>query len=73
VLRLGCGGPVVSPGRWQPIETQVWEVNVTPCECCGQIVARRLWIADVDGSERRFCGPPCEELYRRYVLKREGS
>jgi hypothetical protein len=46
---------------------QVWETVVTPCDCCGQVVAKRLWVTDVDGTERRFCGPACEELYRRYV------
>ena len=57
-------------GRWEPIEPQVWETVVTPCECCGQVVARRLWVAEIDGGERRFCGPACEELYRTYVLPR---
>ena len=50
--------------------TQVWETSVTPCECCGQIVARRLWVAEVAGEERRFCTPECEELYRTYVLRK---
>jgi hypothetical protein len=57
-------------GRWEPIQTQVWETVVTPCECCGQVVARRLWVVDVEGDERRFCGQACEELYRTYVLPR---
>lgn len=57
-------------GRWVPIEPQVWETVVTPCECCGQVVARRLWVAEIGGGERRFCGPACEELYRTYVLPR---
>jgi hypothetical protein len=57
-------------GRWEPIQTQVWETVVTPCQCCGQVVARRLWVADVDGDERRFCSQACEELYRTYVLPR---
>lgn len=60
-------------GSWQPIVTQVWETVVTPCECCGQVVARQLWVVDVEGSERRFCGPACEELYRRYVVPRKES
>ena len=58
--------------RWEAIETQVWETVVTPCECCGQVVPKRLWVAEVDGRERRFCGPACEELYRTYVLGRRG-
>ena len=62
----------MSGGRWQPITTQIWEVNVTPCDCCGQVVARRLWLAAVGGEEHRFCGPACEELYRTYVLPKRG-
>ena len=50
--------------------TQVWETVVTPCECCGQVVARRLWVAEVGGDERRFCSQACEELYSTYVLPR---
>jgi hypothetical protein len=55
-------------GRWEQIRTQVWETIVTPCDCCGQVVAKQLWIADVDGEEKRFCGLSCEALYRSYVL-----
>jgi len=53
--------------------TQVWETVVTPCDCCGQVVAKQLWVAEVGGEERRFCGPTCEELYRTYVLGRRGG
>ncbi len=55
-------------GRWEPIVTQVWETVVTPCQCCGQVVARQLWVVEVEGKELRFCGPACERLYRTYVL-----
>jgi hypothetical protein len=54
-------------GRWEKITPQVWETVVTPCECCGQVVARELWVVEVDGREFRFCGPACEDLYRTYV------
>jgi hypothetical protein len=57
-------------GRWEPIVTQVWETVVTPCDCCGQVVAKQLWVVDVGGEERRFCGPQCEHLYRTYVLSK---
>jgi hypothetical protein len=62
----------MSDGRWQPIVTQSWEVNVTPCECCGQVVARQLWLAEVAGEKHRFCSPACEDLYRTYVLPKRG-
>lgn len=57
-------------GDWELIETQVWETNVTPCDCCGQVVARRFWRVEIDGRVMRFCSPACEELYRAYVLAR---
>jgi ribosomal protein L24E len=41
---------------------------VTPCDCCGQVVATQLWVVDVEGEERRFCSERCEELYRTHVL-----
>ena len=55
-------------GRWVQLHPEIWDTVVTPCDCCGQVVARRLWIADVEGAERRFCSTRCEELYRTYVV-----
>jgi hypothetical protein len=55
-------------GAWEPIETQVWDTVITPCDCCGQVVAARLWKAEVGGEQHRFCGERCEELYRSHVL-----
>ena len=57
-----------STGTWRTLRPQIWETVVTPCDCCGQVVAKRLWVVQVDGEERRFCGPECEQLYRDYVL-----
>jgi hypothetical protein len=60
-------------GTWRTLRPQVWETVVTPCDCCGQVVAKQLWVVNFDGNERRFCGPECEQLYRDYVLvRREG-
>lgn len=58
-------------GSWQTLAPQVWETVVTPCDCCGQVVARRLWVVEVGGAERRFCSPECETLYRDYVVGRK--
>jgi hypothetical protein len=57
-------------GRWVQLSPEIWDTVVTPCDCCGQVVARQLWIADVDGCERRFCSTRCEELFRTYVVAR---
>jgi hypothetical protein len=60
-------------GTWRSLNPQVWETVVTPCDCCGQVVAKQLWVVEVAGEERRFCGPACEELYRDYVVSRKES
>ena len=60
-------------GAWVELSPQVWETVVTPCDCCGQVVAKKLWVVEVGGEERRFCGPGCEALYRDYVLGRRGA
>jgi hypothetical protein len=65
---MGASG---TTGAWRELRPQVWETVVTPCDCCGQVVAKRLWVVEVGGSERRFCGPDCEALYRDYVLGRK--
>jgi hypothetical protein len=57
-------------GTWRSLNPHVWETIVTPCDCCGQVVAKRLWVVEVAGKERRFCGPECERLYRDYVVSR---
>jgi hypothetical protein len=57
-------------GAWREQTPAIWETVVTPCDCCGQVVAKRLWIVDIDGREHRFCGPACEELFREYVVPR---
>ena len=62
-----------SSGAWQLLNPQIWETVVTPCDCCGQVVAKRLWVIEVAGAERRFCGPDCETLYRDYVVARKGA
>jgi hypothetical protein len=33
-------------------------------------VAKRLWVVEVEGEERHFCSPECEQLYRDYVIGR---
>ena len=55
-------------GEWEPVVTQVWDTVVTPCDCCGQVVPKRLWRVEIDGEDRNFCSVACERLYREYVL-----
>ena len=65
----GAGpGATAEAGHWVELRPAVWETVVRACDCCGQVVPKRLWVVDVEGSERRFCGTECESLYRSYVL-----
>lgn len=63
----------MSEGRWEEIRTQVWDTIVTPCDACGQVVPKRLWVTEIDGEEHRFCSTRCEEIYRSYVLARQAG
>jgi hypothetical protein len=58
-------------GAWVELTPQVWETVVTPCDCCGQVVAKRLWTVEIEGVQRRFCGTACEQLYREYVMPQQ--
>ena len=51
----------------------VCEVVVTPCDCCGQVVAKRLWIVEIAGTEQRFCSPEGEELFREHVRPKRAA
>ena len=59
-------------GTWRPLHPQVWETVVTPCDCCGQVVAKQLWVVEVAGEESAASADrACEELYRDYVVSRK--
>jgi hypothetical protein len=58
-------------GHWEEVRSEVWDTVVTPCDCCGQVVAGRQWVVEVPGEgRRRFCDATCEDLYRTHVLAR---
>jgi len=60
-------------GEWREIKVPIWETVVTPCDCCGQVVAKRLWVIEIDGTEQGFCGKECESLFRTYVLPKRAA
>jgi YHS domain-containing protein len=37
------------------------------------VVASRLWIAEVEGEQYRFCSERCEELYRTHVVPQRAA
>ena len=63
-----AGGADAPGGAWVELTPAVWETVVRGCDCCGQVVAKRLWVVTVEGTEKKFCGTECEALYRSYVL-----
>lgn len=58
-------------GRWEELRPQIWETVVRPCACCGQVVAKRLWMVEIAGASLGFCSLDCEALYREYVMGRK--
>jgi hypothetical protein len=55
-------------GTWRDINAAWYKLQLVYCDLCGQIIPRRLWVAEVDGADRTFCSPSCEHLYRTYYL-----
>jgi hypothetical protein len=54
-------------GYWEQTHAQWHEMEMVYCDVCGLILPKNLWIAEVDGNRRVFCGPGCERLYHEYV------
>jgi hypothetical protein len=59
-------------GHWEETHAQWHEMGMTYCDVCGLILPKKLWIAEVDGTRRVFCGPGCERLYHEYVAPGKG-
>ncbi len=55
-------------GRLGGADAEVWETVVTPCDCCGQVVAKRSGGWRSRASSGVSAAAACEELYREYVL-----
>ena len=60
-------------GHWEKSKLQWHEVSVTYCELCGQIIPSDMWVADVNGENKDFCTPECEEIYLYYWLPKYGE
>lgn len=60
-------------GEWQHAEMGYLRPNRLCCRLCGQPIAGRHWVADVDGERHAFCDPAHEETYRTYWLPRYGG
>jgi hypothetical protein len=51
-----------------------WQrMQVEYCEVTGQLLPRRFWLFEHEGTQYRVRDPGCEELFYRYVLKQRGG
>ena len=60
-------------GKWQDRNAAWHDQSMTYCACCGLVIPRQYWEAEIDGIPRIFCKPDCERLYRDYVLSDEAE
>lgn len=60
-------------GHWEAPPQPWWETRVVNCTICGQMIPRQRWVAEVEGVQRSFCSPDCEQLYRSYWLPKYGQ
>jgi hypothetical protein len=55
---------------WVEREEPWYRTEVEYCEVTGQLLPRRYWAFEVDGSMVKTCHPRYERLYHEYVVKR---
>ena len=55
-------------GEWKQKDTEWYDQSMTYCSCCGLVIPKSYWEAEVAGEARIFCKPDCERLYREYRL-----
>ncbi len=55
-------------GHWEPNDAEWYEQKTVYCDCCGLVIPKKHWVAEVEGAPQIFCGPDCEKLYREYRL-----
>lgn len=61
-------------GVWRQKPTAIYETEIVTCSLCGKMIPVKYWVVgQADGSEKIFCGPDCEQLYREYWLPKYGD
>ena len=60
-------------GKWQDRNVTWHDQSMTYCVCCGLVIPKQYWEAEVEGEAQIFCNPDCERLYRDYVLAGEAE
>jgi hypothetical protein len=60
-------------GMWRQRSTAIYDTEIITCTLCGKMIPMRYWVVEqADGSEKTFCDPDCEQLYREYWLPKYG-
>ena len=57
---------------WVERDEPWYRIEVDYCEVTGQLLPRRHWEFEHDGSVIKARDPHCEDLFRWYVLPRRG-
>jgi hypothetical protein len=60
-------------GRWKETNLPWYETNILNCSLCGRMIPHRIWVVEMEGEEKEFCSPECEELYGEYWLPTHGE
>jgi hypothetical protein len=55
-------------GYWKKLEIPWYETQYIYCELCGKMLAGDIWVAEVYGESKLFCGPHCEDTFHWYWL-----
>ncbi len=60
-------------GEWEEVSISYRDIDGHYCACCGKHVPRYMYVADIDGARKRFCGPDCADVYQWYWLPHYGA
>ena len=63
-------------GEWIDKNVAWYDQSMTYCACCGLVIPKSYWEAEVGGNSLVFCKPDCERLSREHRLpegKKNGS
>jgi len=53
-------------GDWSTEPRPWYDVKVVNCTLCGKMLPGKMWSATINGDEKVFCNPGCEDTYHRY-------
>jgi hypothetical protein len=60
-------------GHWKEVEPSYLGAYFVHCQTCGKMIPRHVWVEEICGDEKDFCGTQCAELYVSYWLPKYGE